>query len=541
VGQVQESKTARMYLAILNFLVSRGKDIFTLRSARTPKRKAQFQCPPLSLKPSPPQILPLAYWPVAPPSASLVPSIMISNTQIIPIRLEIDAEGYSLHETFTWHSPCDNLLLESQVESLCTDFDLPISIFKPLALRSIKEQILDFNAFWPSSVPVELLTLRILIKLDIIVEGVWLIDQLEWDPFSPRNSPEEFAQIYIKELKLNPEFASAIAHCIREQCFLFVKAMFSTGYTTTSEPDEHGVVSIKFNDPELAQLACTGPLGRVLRAPDVVSLFAPKPLHLTEEELDKLSYSRKRENRRKKRSTSVAAFTATSCPKTHRTSIGYRGSVHRQLLANGSAAEREYEDEPGERRTRPSGSSSRAFKGPSTASMGKKAAKLEAISIVCTQCSALVLPEAQGICPKCGNIAPDNESPANALGNANFKPNPNPTSTGAKRGRKPLSATQPTTTSNQSSSPGQPKVDPEPLPAHLAAQLPDWLQMARRRLDERYPLDLFTITWEDGEFKMKCIECSKTYAVGPHQSLSNFETHLKNRTHRGIVDRRLSE
>jgi len=86
----------------------------------------------------------------------------------------------------------------------------------------------------------------------------------------------------------------------------------------------------------------------------------------------------------------------------------------------------------------------------------------------------------------------------------------------------------------------QPKIDPEPLPLHRSNLLSDWLKAARRRPDERYQLDLFTIAWEEDEFKMKCIECAKIYAVRLHQSLSNFETHLKNRTNRGFVDRRLS-
>jgi hypothetical protein len=113
-----------------------------------------------------------------------------------------------------------------------------------------------------------------------------------------------------------------------------------------------------------------------------------------------------------------------------------------------------------------------------------------------------------------------------------------------KRGRKVQSLSASTATTVEYSIPlpplQQPKIDPEPLALYISNLLPDWLKAARTRLDERYPLDLFTIAWEESEFKMKCIECAKTYAVGPHQSLSNFETHLKNRTHRGNVDRRLS-
>lgn len=257
--------------------------------------------------------------------------------------------------------------------------------------------------------------LRIIVKLDIIVHNVWLVDQLEWDPFSSRNSPEELASDYVKELKLDAEFATAIAHCIREQCFLFVKAMFSTGYQVDAQS-----AAITFNYPELTQLACTGEcLGRVLRAPDVLSLYSPKPLDLTEEELDKLSYSRKRENRRKKRST-VATFSVSSSPKTHRTWIGCRGSVHRQ--SHSSTAEREYEEEPAERRSRPfvsSSSGSRAAKGAGA----KRTLRTVTTSIVCGSCGALVLPEAQGICLKCGNIAPQEQASALSSSALSYKTN----------------------------------------------------------------------------------------------------------------------
>jgi len=109
-----------------------------------------------------------------------------------------------------------------------------------------------------------------------------------------------------------------------------------------------------------------------------------------------------------------------------------------------------------------------------------------------------------------------------------------------KRGRKAQPLSVSAGTAVQLPPLQQPKIDPEPLPLHRSNLLSDWLKAARRRPDERYQLDLFTIAWEEDEFKMKCIECAKIYAVRLHQSLSNFETHLKNRTNRGFVDRRLS-
>ena len=56
------------------------------------------------------------------------------------------------------------------------------------------------------------------IKINITVDTKTLIDQFDWQ-LSDTNSPEEFAQVYIKDMHLEPEFGTAIAHSIREQIY----------------------------------------------------------------------------------------------------------------------------------------------------------------------------------------------------------------------------------------------------------------------------------------------------------------------------------
>jgi hypothetical protein len=74
--------------------------------------------------------------------------------------------------------------------------------------------------------------------------------------------------------------------------------------------------------------------------------------------------------------------------------------------------------------------------------------------------------------------------------------------------------------------------------------LPEWMKKAFKNLLKKYPYDEFEICMKRGrigdEFKMKCNDCQgKLYQSGAGQSFSNFEIHLRNRTHRVAVESRL--
>ena len=324
---------------------------------------------------------------------------------------------------------------------------------------------------------------------------------------------------------------SAVAHAIREQSFLFLKALLSTGYRV--DPEKSGIGSIQFNDSEVADCAISSPgmfgqKNRLLRTPDLLDTFTPRVASLTEDELEKLLYSRKRENRRKKRST----LNVSSPPKTHRTFLGYRGSLNR------TASSSDYDDDGNlDRRTASSRRIPRKGSAPSTASGPSGTATSR--PTLCDSCDNSVYPADQGICSKCGHIVSPNGDnapyPLQAVPDRKHQTEKSLSKT-SKRGRKPLPLTP---ISYPVPIPPGPKVDPEPLSEEFQKLLPEWLVVARKKLDEKYPLDLFCIVYEDDEPRMKCIECSKMYYPGPAQTLSNFETHLKNRSHRGNVDCRL--
>ena len=62
---------------------------------------------------------------------------------------------------------------------------------------------------------------RVIIKLNIHVGNISLVDQFEWDLADEANSPEEFAKKLCADLSLGGEFVTAIVYSIRGQVSVF--------------------------------------------------------------------------------------------------------------------------------------------------------------------------------------------------------------------------------------------------------------------------------------------------------------------------------
>ncbi|EEB97402.1 hypothetical protein MPER_03286 [Moniliophthora perniciosa FA553] len=63
----------------------------------------------------------------------------------------------------------------------------------------------------------------------------------------------------------------------------------------------------------------------------------------------------------------------------------------------------------------------------------------------------------------------------------------------------------------------------------------------------KHPEDKFEVVWKkananaEAGWRIKCIDCpGKLYKIGPGETLSNFDIHLKNRQHRQRVNERLA-
>ncbi|CAO3655159.1 unnamed protein product [Mucor hiemalis] len=249
---------------------------------------------------------------------------------LVPIRLDIEHDGYKLRDTFTWNMNETSITTDQFAEVLCEDLRLPTGAFVPLISTSIKEQIQDYflnassmindtnestedretNAYEEfikqkklkledENVVIEEKTeidrkgieLRTVIKLDIIVGNRILNDQFEWDITCKNNSPESFANTMATDLGLGGEFKTAIAHSIREQVHVYIKSLLLTGYEFGDGPVENDDLKRSFLPS----------LKGILRDRSKIDQFTPSLIEVTDAEIAKIEKGRTRESRRKRR------------------------------------------------------------------------------------------------------------------------------------------------------------------------------------------------------------------------------------------------
>uniref|UniRef100_A0A2I3FZM7 SWI/SNF related BAF chromatin remodeling complex subunit B1 n=1 Tax=Nomascus leucogenys TaxID=61853 RepID=A0A2I3FZM7_NOMLE len=123
------------------------------------------------------------------------------------------------HGAICWH-PFPLLISEKLMtpemfsEILCDDLDLNPLTFVPAIASAIRQQI---ESYPTDSILEDQSDQRVIIKLNIHVGNISLVDQFEWDMSEKENSPEKFALKLCSELGLGGEFVTTIAYSIRGQ------------------------------------------------------------------------------------------------------------------------------------------------------------------------------------------------------------------------------------------------------------------------------------------------------------------------------------
>ncbi|XP_032899296.1 SWI/SNF-related matrix-associated actin-dependent regulator of chromatin subfamily B member 1 isoform X1 [Amblyraja radiata] len=167
---------------------------------------------------------------------------------LVPIRLDMEIDGQKLRDAFTWnmnvlpsqeyvwqiiaallYGKCSSLGKETKTvhnspeklmapemfaEILCDDLDLNPLTFVPAIASAIRQQI---DSYPTDSLLDDQSDQRVIIKLNIHVGNISLVDQFEWDMSERENSPEKFALTLCSELGLGGEFVTTIAYSIRGQ------------------------------------------------------------------------------------------------------------------------------------------------------------------------------------------------------------------------------------------------------------------------------------------------------------------------------------
>jgi len=135
---------------------------------------------------------------------------------LVPIRLDMDIEGQKLRDTFLWNKNETMMSPDQFAEVLCDDLDLNPIHFVPAITAAIQQQVENYPSESENLLK-EQQDQRVIIKLNIHVGNISLVDQFEWDLADEMNSPEEFAKKLCADLSLGGEFVTAIVYSIRGQ------------------------------------------------------------------------------------------------------------------------------------------------------------------------------------------------------------------------------------------------------------------------------------------------------------------------------------
>lgn len=146
--------------------------------------------------------------------ATALNEIADARELLVPVRLDMEIEGHKLRDTLVYSKNEVAIRCEEFAEVLCDDLEIPAQAFVPAIAQSIRQQI---EAFPTESLLDQQTDQRVLIKLNIHVGNISLVDQFEWDLSEKNITPEQFALKLCAELGLGGEFVTAIAYSIRGQ------------------------------------------------------------------------------------------------------------------------------------------------------------------------------------------------------------------------------------------------------------------------------------------------------------------------------------
>ncbi|KAJ3105688.1 SWI/SNF chromatin-remodeling complex subunit [Phlyctochytrium planicorne] len=264
---------------------------------------------------------------------------------LCPIRIDFELDGIRVRDNFTWNIHESSITPEQFAESLCDDLRLqPKPLFASQIAKIIQEHL---DEFYDHRVPVHsdsaespnrsvnTWELRIIIKLDITIDGVSLVDQVEWDLNSIHNNPERFADNLVTELGLPPEFRTAIAHSVREQTQIYSKSLFLLEHPFDDTPIDDDELAACFLDP-INYTVGTETVNNLVREASALDTFSPALLTKREPENEKVEKDKERDARRKRRQTNRnrRALPDRELQRSIRNPVLTKAQVARQMAYN---------------------------------------------------------------------------------------------------------------------------------------------------------------------------------------------------------------
>jgi chromatin structure-remodeling complex subunit SFH1 len=132
---------------------------------------------------------------------------------LVPIRLNLEAEGYRVTDFFMWNMNETVMTPEAFAIITCQDFDLPVGFTHTIA-SSIKNQLQEYSTLASVKLPPES-GIHVILQLSVNLDKQLYEDKVEWE-FGCELSPETFAKTVVSDMGLSGEFYPAIAHAVHE-------------------------------------------------------------------------------------------------------------------------------------------------------------------------------------------------------------------------------------------------------------------------------------------------------------------------------------
>lgn len=227
------------------------------------------------------------------------------HEELVPIRLDLELDKLRIRDTFTWNLHEKLITADQFTDYLIEDLKVPPEVQREVANYVKQEMHEQTQNFYPHMIvedgPLDPSKpynehkddeMRIMIKLNITIGRISLVDQFEWDINNPLNSPEEFARHMAQENALSGEFMTAIAHSIREQSQMYTKSLYLTNHCFDGRPIE---------DPELRDGFLPAPLHGVFRPMQQLKDWMPYMYEMSEAEVERVELAMMREHRAQKR------------------------------------------------------------------------------------------------------------------------------------------------------------------------------------------------------------------------------------------------
>ena len=441
--------------------------------------------------------------------------------------------------------------------------------------------------------------LRVLIKIDILVGATHLVDQFEWDIATADSlAAERFAEAFTADLGLAGEFKTAIAHSIREQVAAYLRWLAIVGYPYQSLEGVEDDIRPSFL-PAIPPSQAARQRDMVdAFTPKLVQLNAVEVMHLEREhERDMRRKRRQTKGRRGAHNVDIEPQrTIRSIPL-----YGFQGAVpeaerpmHARRAAAAAAAHlssaAQHDASPGPdelpapaKRIRhdwyemfflyPRGREAPVHRAqprlgqvpPAPAAPHRaptEAPILRHVRPEDLERQQPIMHHGEWHCSNCG--VPGSLMPARRKGPLGEKSLCGPCGKYFHRHRRVPSVTYSRDPAHHRqrrdafeheallAEDGEydAKLGDAQAGAPAGASPPAWLVHAVHACRAKYPMDRFHLHLharspapsDDDVWRIKCTDCpGKVYKPGPAESLTNFEIHLKNRSHRAAVARRLEE